>query len=127
MPSKKSPLPAEVLSRARRLRRDGTDVEDFLWRLLRGRRLGGHKFRCQAPIDRYFVDFYCHASRLVVELDGGGHNEPAQQVKDAQRDEDLREMGLRVLRFWDHDVLQRTDVVLGVIWDALGGDTDEGA
>ena len=62
---------------ARRLRRDMTDAEKVMWRLLRSRRLDGFKFRCQEPIARYIVDFVCFTPRLVVEIDGGQHNSPS--------------------------------------------------
>ena len=120
MPGKKPPLPAEILERARRLRHEATDVEGLLWRLLRGQQLGGYKFRRQVPLGKYFADFYCHAAHLVVEADGGGHNEERQREHDAEREAALRAMGIRILRFWDHDVLQKTDAVLLSIWEALG-------
>jgi very-short-patch-repair endonuclease len=120
MAARKPPLYADVLNRARRLRRNSTDAEDFLWRLLRGRRFGGYKFRRQAPIGGYFVDFYCHEAAVVVELDGGGHNEEPQEEKDKKRDATLRKKGLNILRFWNHDVFQRTEAVLQSIWNAIG-------
>ena len=58
---------------ARVLRQHPTRAEDMLWRSLRGSRFNGAKFRRQVPIDRYVVDFYCHAAKLVVELDGRQH------------------------------------------------------
>ena len=70
-------------------------------------------------IDKYIVDFYCDDARLLIELDGGGHNEPRQKEHDQQRTEALEELGLRVLRFWNHEVLLHTAQVLEVILGAL--------
>ncbi len=68
---------------ARRLRKAATSAEDRLWERLRGSRLQGAKFKRQVPIDRYVVDFYCHAAKLVVEIDGKQH--AWQDTYDEQR------------------------------------------
>ena len=60
----------EIFNFARTLRKDQTEPERILWRHLRGKRLGGHKFRRQHPIKNYIADFYCHEARLVIEVDG---------------------------------------------------------
>ncbi len=113
------PVPEHHVGRARRLRRRQTDAESPLWHHLRARRLGDRKFRRQHTITKYIVDFYCDDARLVVELDGGGHNEPRQQDYDRQRTRALEELGLRVLRFWNDEVLLHTEQVLEVILEAL--------
>ena len=100
------------------LRRNATDAEQALWRELRARRLGGHKFRRQWTICGYVVDFCCLESRLVVEADGGQHS----PERDRLRTELLKSRGFRVIRFWNNDVLQNMDGVLEVIWGALGGE-----
>ncbi len=104
---------------ARGLRGRQTDAERRLWSRLRDRRLLGHKFARQVPIDRYVVDFCCRERKLVVELDGGQH--AIQLVYDADRTVFLSERGYRVLRFWDNDVLANTDGVLHRIAQALAG------
>lgn len=101
---------------ARGLRRRQTDAERLLWSRLRDRRLLGWKFRRQVPLGPYVVDFYCHERQLVVELDGGKH---LGSAADVERDAWLRGQGLRVLRFWNHDVLVRTEGVLEAILLAL--------
>ena len=111
----KPPLPTRTLQHARRLRRDATDAERALWRHLRGGRFVGAKFRRQHPIPPYIADFCCVASRLVVELDGGQHNDAV----DAVRTRDLQARGWRVIRFWDNDVLLNTEAVLDAIWNAV--------
>jgi very-short-patch-repair endonuclease len=102
---------------ARQLRADMTDAERRLWWRLRGQQLGGHRFRRQVPLGPYIVDFACLAQRLVIELDGGQHDEQAEQ--DAVRTAWLEAQGYRVLRFWNPDVLGETDNVVEAIWLAL--------
>jgi very-short-patch-repair endonuclease len=105
--------------RARQLRRRQTDAEKRLWFSLRDRRLGGHKFRRQHPVGAFVVDFYCETARLVVEVDGGGHAEAGQSAYDRQRTRTLQGLGLRVLRFWNDEVLVHTEAVLDAILSAL--------
>ena len=107
-------------ARAKRLRRDSTDAERALWRHLRNKRLLGYKFRRQAPIGQYIVDFVCFSQNLIVELDGGQHL--TQRDYDAKRTEWLQSRGFRVLRFWDNEALGDVDSVLERIMLELGGD-----
>lgn len=109
------PLPPELLQRCRELRHNATDAEQLLWGLLRGRRLGRAKFRRQHPLGRFVLDFYCHETLLAIELDGGGHAEPGQARYDTDRTQALQAEGVRVLRFWNPEVLQDPEVVLEVI------------
>jgi very-short-patch-repair endonuclease len=102
---------------AKELRKNMTDAERKLWAQLRNRRLQGFKFRRQQPLGKYIVDFVCFEKKLVIELDGGQHQE--QQDYDAQRTEWLQTQGFRVLRFWNHQVLTETGAVLQAIWKAL--------
>jgi very-short-patch-repair endonuclease len=95
---------------ARRLRRNQTDVERLLWFRLRNRRLAGLKFKRQVPIDRFIVDFFCADAKLIVELDGGQHDQNREY--DANRTRILEAMGYLVLRFWNNDVMRNTDGVL---------------
>ncbi len=94
---------------ARALRREATDAEWELWSILRNRQLAGSKFRRQQPIGPYIVDFVCFAEKLVVEVDGGQHATAAE--RDAARTAWLESQGFRVLRFWNHDVLQNIEGV----------------
>ena len=98
---------------ARRLRQKATDAESALWQQVRASRLGGHKFRRQAAIGRYIVDFVCFETRLIVEVDGGQHAE--RQRQDAQRTAWLASQGFRVLRFWNTEVLGDVEAVKAVI------------
>ena len=113
------PSSHRTILRARQLRQRQTDAEKRLWYHLRARRLGGHKFRRQHPVGPYIADFYCEAARLVIEVDGGGHNEPPQRVSDQRRTLCLERLGLRVLRFWNDEVLVHTEQVLEVLLSAL--------
>ena len=110
-------MPTERRQFARALRRQPTRAEDILWAQLRGSRFHGAKFRRQAPIDRYVVDFYCHAAKLAVELDGRQHEWFAGY--DAGRTEVLERMGVRVIRFANEAVFADLDSVLARIRDEL--------
>ncbi|QRP64512.1 DUF559 domain-containing protein [Rhodanobacter sp. FDAARGOS 1247] len=103
--------------RARRLRNEGTDAERRLWQHLRHRQLAGHKFRRQYPLAGYIVDFICVPARLVVELDGGQHLDAVEY--DRRRTEILEREGYCVLRFWNDEVLLRTEDVVGEIFRVL--------
>jgi very-short-patch-repair endonuclease len=109
-------LPRDLLAFARQLRRQQTDAEQLLWSLLRARRLGGWKFRRQHPLPPYILDFYCHELGLAIELDGGQHNDPSARRYDERRNAFLAKRGIKVLRFWNHEVLQDTEAVLEAIW-----------
>jgi very-short-patch-repair endonuclease len=94
-----------------------TDAELHLWFRLRGNQIAGHRFRRQVPMGRHIVDFVCLKARLVIEVDGGQHAEDV--ARDAERRTWLESQGFRVLRFWNSDVLQRTDGVLESIRASL--------
>ena len=102
---------------ARGLRGNMTDAERMLWKHLRMRQMHGCRFRRQQPIGPYIADFACMETKTIVEVDGGQHSE--QVVEDEERTRFLEGEGFRVLRFWNHDVLQQTEAVLRVIEEAL--------
>lgn len=106
----------DTLNFAKQLRQNQTNAEDLMWRELRAKRLAGFKFKRQAPIAQYFADFVCFEAKLIVELDGGQHNE---NPLDAKRDADLQALGFSVLRFWNNEVLQNLDSVKLVIVEKL--------
>ena len=112
MTNKTSP----ILHHARRMRREPTKSERLLWQKLRGRQLGGYKFRRQHPIAPYIVDFYCAQTKLIVELDGDIHT--FQEAYDAERTAYLEAQGYLVMRFWNNQVFQEIDGVLSAILDA---------
>jgi very-short-patch-repair endonuclease len=101
---------------ARVLRRNATQAEGIMWRLLRDRRFGGVKFRRQVPIGPFIADFASIEHRLVVELDGGQH---ADSATDVRRDRFLKSEGWRVLRVWNNEVMRNREGVLEAIHSAL--------
>jgi very-short-patch-repair endonuclease len=104
------------IQRSHRLRAQMTDAEVRLWSRLRGKQIGGHRFRRQVPVGPYIVDFACVNAQLIVEVDGSQH---LTLKGDENRTALLESRGFRVLRFWNNDVLQRTDDVLETIRVAL--------
>ncbi|HEX9757084.1 MAG TPA: endonuclease domain-containing protein, partial [Nitrospiria bacterium] len=100
-------------ARAKNLRKRPTESEHRLWGRLRAKQIEELKFRRQAPIGPYIVDFVCHEKRIIIEVDGGQHS--LERDRDAQREKWLHEQGYRVLRFWNHEVLTNMDGILGVI------------
>ena len=103
-------------TRARQLRENQTDAERRMWMLLRDRRLAHLKFRRQVSIGRYYVDLLCLQKRLIIELDGGQHNE---KPDDAIRTAWLESQDFKVIRFWNNDVLKNREGVLTAILLAL--------
>jgi very-short-patch-repair endonuclease len=79
----------------------------------------GLQIRRQHPFDDHVLDFFCPSAKLAVELDGGGHNYRAGQIRDRTRSQFLARHGVVVLRFWNHQVRQELDSVLQAIWFAL--------
>jgi very-short-patch-repair endonuclease len=101
------------------LRNNMTDAERMLWLKLRRKRLKEYPFYRQKIIGKYIVDFYCPKGNLVIELDGGQHYSDTGQEKDRTRDDVLRKMGLKVLRFSDRDVFENISGVMERIWGCL--------
>jgi very-short-patch-repair endonuclease len=104
----------EKLERARELRREMTPAEVILWQERRGNKLGAH-FRRQQVIAGFIVDFYCHKAGLVIELDGDIHEDDEQKENDAKRDKALNELGLRIIRFRNEEVLMDLSHVVEII------------
>jgi adenine-specific DNA-methyltransferase len=109
----------KLLARARRLRRECSDAEILLWHHLRARRLLGYKFRRQVVIEPYIVDFVCLEASLIIEADGGQHSE--RLAYDVGRTVWLENMGYRVIRFWNHEILGDLQSVLEQIRAVLIG------
>ena len=111
---------AASVSRARQLRKQSTDAEKILWCHIRSRQLAGYKFRRQAPIGKYIVDFLCYEQKLVIEIDGGQHQ--LRSKSDSERTNWLEAQGFRVVRFWNNQVLAETEAVLDAILRQLQGE-----
>ena len=108
----------EKLQRARELRQEMTPAEKILWQELRGNKLGVH-FRRQQVIAGFIVDFYCHEAGLVIELDGDIHEGETQKETDANRDKVLAELGLRIIRFRNEEILIGLSQVVGRIRELI--------
>jgi very-short-patch-repair endonuclease len=106
--------PPGAVSRARRLRKEMTEAERQLWRMLREHFHDWH-FRKQVPLRHYIADFASHRAKLVIEVDGGQHEASA----DLPRTQAIQDEGYRVLRFWNNEVLGNPDGVWTMIDAAL--------
>ena len=100
---------------AYRLRQRETEAEQVLWERLRRKQVLGLKFRRQHPVSKYVLDFYCHRTRLGVEIDGEYHDTTAQQLYDKLRTEALEVLEIKVIRFTNKEVLEHTDAVVAEI------------
>jgi very-short-patch-repair endonuclease len=101
----------------RELRSSMTEAENRMWYYLRARRFEDRKFRRQVPMGPYIVDFLCEQARLIVEVDGGQHDE--QRAYDHVRTTWLNAQGYEVLRFWNNEVMGNMEGVGDVISEAL--------
>ena len=93
-----------------------TEAEALLWHHLRAHRLNGAKFKRQQALGPYVVDFVNFDARLIIEADGGQHNESRHE---AERDAWLAAQGFSVLRFWNNEMLWNIEGVLVRIVEAL--------
>jgi very-short-patch-repair endonuclease len=109
-------LDPQLLEFAKTMRSNATDAEHLMWQLLRAKRFMNLKFRRQHVIAPYIVDFYCHELGLVIELDGSQHGTDDAIEYDAERTKFLEALDLSVVRYWNHDALNRTEKVLGDLW-----------
>ncbi|EIJ38032.1 isoleucyl-tRNA synthetase [Galbibacter orientalis DSM 19592] len=96
-------------------KKHSTDAEKILWESLRTKKLEGFKFRREHIIDEFIVDFVCLSQRLIVEVDGGYHSQPEIQQADALRTEILEDLGYKVIRFANEEVIGDIDTVLSKI------------
>ena len=106
---------------AKKLRANATPHERILWRALKELPMDGTHFRRQAPIGPYVVDFFCPAKQLIIELDGGHHNEDETAARDSERQAWLEQEGYRVIRFWNSDVATDLNAVMEKIYVELYG------
>lgn len=101
----------KIIKRARRLRQSSTKSEDLFWERVRGGQIDGFKIRRQVPIAGMVVDFACAAEHLVIEIDGGVHNDPSVKERDEIRESKLNSLGYRVLRFGDGAIYSDLEAV----------------
>ena len=104
---------------AKNLRQNQTKEEKQLWRAFRGRRFAVFKFRRQHTLGEHILDFYCADAKLAVELDGFQHGRPDVIQKDRTRKKCLTELGVEILRFWNHQWRNNREGCLLEIWNAL--------
>src|SRR6266496_3811462 len=108
-----------IFKRAEELRNKMTSAEEILWRHIHINQW--HlKFRRQHPIANYVADFYCHAIKLVIEIDGGIHEVEEVKIYDELREKNMKALGLTVLRFKNEEIFNNIKTVLSKISDTIG-------
>lgn len=107
----------EFVNKRKALRRDQTDAESIFWQKIRNKQLKGYKFFRQYSVGPYIIDFYSPKLRLAIELDGSHHLKNKEY--DQERTIFLESKNIRVLRFWNNDVIDDLDSVLKSIWEKL--------
>ena len=105
----------KTLAYSKDLRKNMTDAEQTLWFYLRNNQLAGYKFRRQEAIDNYIVDFVCYKKKLIIELDGGQHNDEQNIEQDKIRQNYLEQQGFKILRFWNDNIFNNIEGVLDTI------------
>ena len=110
---------SDLKTNARELRSNMTSQEKKLWDLIKNRQLSGYRFLRQYVIGNYIADFVCKEKKLVIELDGGQHNEAESVVYDAERTKYIESQGYRVIRFWNNDVDNNIEGVYEVLVEYL--------
>ena len=103
----------------RELRKNQTDAESLLWRSLRSKQIKNLRFFRQYSVGPYILDFYCPKKRLAIELDGSQHKKARAHLYDQERTSYLESKAIRVIRFWNNEVIQNLEGVLGKIWDLV--------
>jgi len=104
---------------ARKLRDNQTDAEVFLWNQLGNIRNSKVRFKRQHPILYFIADFYCHKAKLIIEVDGGYHDIPEQYQYDKEREHELEDLGLKVVRFTNEQVMYNIENTLKKIEDVI--------
>ena len=94
----------EQIEKSRQLRKNMTPQERKLWDIIKNRQFFGYRFRRQFPLSQYIVDFICREKKIIIEIDGGQHNEIKNIQYDNKRTEYLISEGYKVLRFWNNDI-----------------------
>ena len=112
---------SNLRERAREMRNNPTDAEKKLWNILRTGELKKHRFLRQKILGNYIADFYCSKLQLIIEVDGGGHQEIRQENYDKERTLFFENLGLIVLRFWNNEVLQNPEGVYERILEFVDG------
>ena len=90
-----------------------------MWYYIKSKQINNYKFRRQVAVGNYIVDFLCSEKKLIIELDGGQHNENKNIVYDSERTKYLNNLGYKVVRFWDNDIFKNMKDVLESIYKEL--------
>ncbi len=112
------PYNPDLVSLAKKLRKNMTLGEIALWREIKGKKIG-FQFSRQIPIDQFIVDFYCKDLRLAIEVDGSIHFKEGHPERDEKRQRPLESLGVKVIRFSDTDVKNNLSQVLDEIQDEI--------
>ncbi len=113
---KRLALKAGTVERSRALRLNATDAEKKVWTMLR-QVFPEVKFRRQVPLGSYFADFCSHSAKLVIEIDGGQHDQNTDY--DAARTNFIENEGYQVIRFWNNEVMENIEGVMTSIQQSL--------
>ena len=97
------------------LRKNQTEAEEIMWQCLRNRKILNFKFRRQHPVHKFIADFYCPEAKLIIEIDGGIHNHHENQKYDQHRADELKAIGITIIRFTNEDVNNNLNEVINVI------------
>ena len=115
MPNKIIPYNPRLKEFARKLRKQGVLSEVLLWKQVQRKNLGV-EFHRQVPIDEFIVDFYCHELMLAIEIDGNSHDHFEEvKVKDEKRQGRIEELGVRFIRFQDHEIKRDISIVVNAV------------
>ena len=104
---------------ARNLRKNTTIQERRLWNLLKNRQFHNLKFKRQQPIGDYIVDFICKEAKIIIEVDGGQHNESENIKYDKTRTEFLNGLGYKVIRIWNNEIYENIEGVIDILEHAI--------
>jgi len=115
-----------LFKNANQLKQNRTEAEELLWQALRNKQIENCKFRRQHPMGNFIADFYCHEKKLIVEVDGGYHNEAEQKEYDAARTQAINEFSVRVMRFTNEEILNSLPEVLKKIAEKLNAPSPQG-
>ena len=112
----------EFTQKARLLRKNLTPQEQKLWNILKNKQFYGYKFLRQYPIKPYIVDFICREAKIIIEIDGGQHNQAKDIAYDKVRTDYLNKLGYKVIRFWNNDIDMNPEGVYKVLQYEMGID-----
>ena len=107
------------LTFAKQMRSNMTNEEKILWNILRAKRFYGYKFKRQVLIGNYIADFVCYGAKIIVEIDGGGHNTYDKINADNIRTQYLEGLGFKVIRFWNNEIQSNIDGVCELLLKEL--------